>query len=164
MHWISDRSLYKIFLALKERHKKYWVVGISRHEWARFWLSEMKLRIFIEKLRKDWKLQDFKINSDRVKCMKRNFTCNVYKLSKEFAEFLEKVREFTQKTFEYIKYTPDDVINYVLSFSKRKYWQLKFEINWIKYVVNERGKWRWKILDTQNMKIVSLITIKKLYS
>lgn len=160
MFEISERSLYKIFLAIKQRYKKYWVVGISRHEWERFGLSEMKLRIFIEKLRKDWKLQDYKVNKNRVKCMKKNFTCNVYKLSKEFIEFLEKVREFTKPVFTYIKYTPEDVIEYVSSFAKKKYNQWKFDINGIKYVVNERWKWRWKILDTQNQKIVSLITIQ----
>lgn len=70
--------------------------------------------------------------------MKKNFTCNVYKLSKEFIEFLEKVREFTKPVFTYIKYTPEDVIEYVSSFAKKKYNQWKFDINGIKYVVNER--------------------------
>lgn len=164
MFWIPDRSLYKIFLSLKKRHQRYWVVWISRHEWDKFWLSEMKLRIFIEKLRKDQKLVDYRVNKERVKCLKRNYTCNQYKLSKEFIEFLDKVKEFTKKTFEYITYTPEDVIQYVSSFAKKKYWQWKFYINWIKYVVNERWKWRWKILDTQNQKIISLITIQNLYS
>ncbi len=162
MFWISDRSLYKIFLAIKQRHKKYWTVGISRHEWDRFWLSEMKLRIFIEKLRKDWKLQDYKIGKERVKCMKKSFTCNVYKLSREFIEFLEKVREYVQKEKKYIEYTPDDVIAYVSSFAKRAYNQWKFCIDWIYYIVADRGKWRWKIYDTANNKIVSLVTIKNI--
>ena len=154
MLWISDRSLYKIFLAIKQRHKRYWVVGISRHEWDRFWLSEMKLRIFIEKLRKDWKLIDFKTKKERVKCMKRNFTCNVYKLSKEFIEFLEKVREFVKK--ELPKYTIEDVISYVSQFAKYKASQYKFSIKWVTYIVPDKGKFRWKILDTTQNRIVSL--------
>ena len=162
MFWIPDRSLYKIFLALKERHKKYWVVWISRHEWDRFWLSEMKLRQFIEILRRDWKLLDFKVNDNRVKCMKTKYTCNVYKLSREFIEFLEKVREFVKK--EIVQYTADDVLEYVKTFAKRKYKQWKFTINGINYVVNERWRYRWKILDTQNQKIISLIALQNIYS
>lgn len=153
----TDRQLYKIFLAIKQRYKKYWVVWFSRLEHDRFWVSERRLKRFIEALKKDKKL----VKVWMVKGNNNAFKCNIYKLSKEFSEFLEWVREFAKKTFEYITYTPDDVISYVSTFAKRKYWQLKFEVNWIKYVVNERWKWRWKILDTANQKIVSLITIQK---
>mgnify|MGYP006967761706 CR=1 FL=1 len=156
MLWFTDRQLYKIFLAIKQRYRKYWVVWFSRLEHDRFWLSERRLKRFIEALKKDKKL----VKVGMVKGNNNPFKCNIYKLSAEFIEFLEKVREFTKPVFTYIKYTPEDVIEYVSSFAKKKYNQWKFDINWIKYVVNERWKWRWKILDTQNQKIVSLITIQ----
>lgn len=153
--WISDIKQYKLFLAIKKRYEKYWLIWISRCEWIRFWLTERKLRTVIKILESTWLL------IFEWKRMTKNwFKCNIYKLSDEFIEFLEKVREFTKPVFTYIKYTPEDVIEYVSSFAKKKYNQWKFDINWIKYVVNERWKWRWKILDTQNQKIVSLITIK----
>lgn len=63
-----------------------------------------------------------------AKCRNNPFKCNLYKLSSEFIEFLEKVREFTKPVFKYIEYTPDDVISYVSSFAKKKYNQWKFEI------------------------------------
>lgn len=64
-----------------------------------------------------------------AKCSSNPFKCNIFKLSKEFVEFLEKVREFTKPSFTYVKYTPDDVIAYVSSFAKRAYNQWKFCID-----------------------------------
>jgi hypothetical protein len=152
----TDRQLYKIFLAIKQRHKKHWIVWFSRLEASRFWVSERRMQYFINALRKDKKL----VKTWMVKWSNNPFKCNIYKLSKEFIDFLDTVREFVKKTFEYIQYTPDDVINYVSTIAKKKYWQWKFDINWIKYVVSDKWKWRGKILDTMNQKIVSLITIQ----
>lgn len=56
-----------------------------------------------------------------VKCNSNAFKCNIYKLSQEFIEFLAKVKEFTKKNIEHIKYTPDDVIDYISTFAKKKY-------------------------------------------
>lgn len=156
MLWISERSQYKIFLAIKQRYKKYGIVWFSRMEYIRFWVSERKLKALIKQFGK----QKFFIKVWMAKCSSNPFKCNIFKLSKEFVEFLEKVREFTKPSFTYVKYTPDDVIAYVSSFAKRAYNQWKFCIDWTYYIVADRGKWRWKIYDTANNKIVSLITIK----
>lgn len=56
-----------------------------------------------------------------AKCNSNPFKCNIYKLSHEFIEFLDKVKEFTKKNIEHIKYTPDDVIGYISTFAKKKY-------------------------------------------
>lgn len=156
MLWFSDRQLYKIFLAIKQRYKKYWTVWFSRLEHARFWVSERRLKRFITALRKDRKL----VLAGRVKGNNNAYKCNIYTLSKEFIDFLEWVRDFVKKTFEYINYSPDDVIKYVSSFAKLRYWQWKFDLDWVKYIVPDRWKWRWKILNTQDQKIISLITLQ----
>lgn len=158
MLWISERSQYKIFLAIKQRHKKYGIVWFSRMEYIRFWVSERKLKALIKQFGK----QKLFIKVWMAKCSSNPFKCNIFKLSKEFVEFLEKVREFTKPSFTYVKYTPDDVISYVSSFAKRAYNQWKFCIDWTYYIVADRGKWRWKIYDTANNKIVSLITIQNI--
>lgn len=156
MLWFTDRQLYKIFLAIKQRYKKHWVVWFSRLEATRFWVSERRLQSFINALRRDKKL----VKVWQVKWTNNPYKCNIYKLSPEFVSFLESVKDFVKKTFNYIQYSCDDVIDYVSSFAKKKYWQWKFDIDWIKYVVSDRWKWRWKILDTMNQKIVSLVTIQ----
>lgn len=152
MFWIQNRSLYKIFLSIKKRHQKYWTIGLSRHEWEKFWLTEMKLRVFIDKLRHDGKLIFIK----KTRCTRSDKYCNIYQLSQEFIDFLSSVHEYVKK--EIVTYTPDDVLDFVRTFAKKKSTQWVFDRNWIKYVVNERWRYRGKILDTQNMKIVSLLS------
>lgn len=155
MFWISERKEYKILLTIKARYKKYWIVGLSRHECSMFWLSERKMYEIINYLRDNWLLRWIK----RVKCTSGLHSCHVYSITERFQVILNEIKEL-KKEFSYIRYTPEDVIAYVSSFAKKKYGQWKFERNWIKYVVSERWKWRWKILDTMNQKIVSLISIQ----
>lgn len=159
MLWFTDRQLYKIFLSLKTRYKKFWVVWFSRLEHDRFWVSERRLQSFIKALRKDKKL----VKVWQVKGNNNPYKCNLYKLSQEFIAFLESVKDFVKNQFEFVQYTPDDVLEYVKTFAKKKSMQYKFEINWTWYIVADRWKWRGKIYDTVNRRIVSLITIQKLY-
>lgn len=152
---ISERKEYKILLTIKARYKKYWVVGLSRHECSMFWLSERKMYEIINYLRDNGLLRWIK----RVKCSSGLHSCHVYSITERLQAILNELKEL-KKEFTYITYTPDDVINYVSSFAKKKYWQWKFEREWILYIVADRWKWRWKIYDTVNNRIVSLITVQ----
>lgn len=156
MLWFTDRQLYKIFLAIKQRYKKHGIVWFSRLEATRFWVSERRMQSFITALRKDKKL----VKTWMVKGNNNPFKCNIYKLSKEFIDFLEQIKEFVKKEFIYKQYTPDDVINYVSTFAKKKYHQWKFTIEWNLYIVADRWKWRGKIYSCSESKIISLITLQ----
>ena len=109
----------------------------------------------INYLRDNWLLRWIK----RVKCSSGLHSCHVYSITERLQAILNELKEL-KKEFTYITYTPDDVINYVSSFAKKKYWQWKFEREWILYIVADRWKWRWKIYDTVNNRIVSLITVQ----
>lgn len=157
---ISDRSMYKMLLAIKQRYKKHWVVWFSRLEHSRFWLSERRMYAFITALKKDRKL----VKVGEKKWNNNPYKCNIYKLSKEFIEYLESVKEFVKKVFIYQEYSADDVINYVSSICKLKHWQYKLNIAWIYYIIATRWRFRWKIYDTSQSKIISLITLQKLWT
>jgi len=56
-----------------------------------------------------------------AKCRNNPFKCNIYKLSQEFIDFLDGIKEFIKNKFEFIKYTSEDVLQYIATFAKKKY-------------------------------------------
>lgn len=155
MFGISERKEYKILMTIRARYKKYWVVWLSRHECSLFWLSERKMYEIINYLRDNWMFRWLK----RVKCSSWLHSCHIYWITERLQTILSELKEVK---FEYKIYTPDDVLSYVSQFAKIKYRQWKFSIQWIYYTVASEWKWRWKIYDTQNNRIISLITIQNL--
>lgn len=158
MFGISERKEFKILLTIRARFRKYWIVWLSRHECSMFWLSERKMYEIINYLRDNWLFRWIK----RVKCSSGVHSCHVYWITERFQTILEWVKEI-KKEFVYQEYTPDDVINYVSSFAKKKYRQWKIEIKWNLYIVADSWYWRWKIYSCNENKCISLITLQNLY-
>jgi len=150
---LSENQIWKLLLTIKARYKTYTVIGISRLEAIRYWMSERQLQSFINFLRESKALNKIRM----IKCKKNAFKCNVYRLSEWFIEWLNEIKDFVKKTFTYI-----DPTNYVKSrFSyKIKYWKIKFKVNWNRYIIHQ--KWRFKnvIYDVWNNCIISPLLLE----
>ena len=145
---LSEQKIWKILLTIKARHKKYWKIWLSRLEHVRFWTSERQIWYIIEVLISFWAMEKIWM----VKAFSNWFKCNVYKLWQWFVKELEEVRSWIKKSFKYINPTEYVKANFKY---KIKYNNIKFEINWINYVISLYWKYKWVILDTINRKIVS---------
>ncbi len=85
-------EIKKIIQSISWRSNKYWEFGLSRHEWEKFWLTEMKLRTIINTLLKSGYIQ-------KVRCEYFNFLPNmirrrnIYKVTTQFQELLQSITE-----------------------------------------------------------------------
>lgn len=149
---LSKRSLYRLYLTIKARHKKYWIVWLSRHEWYKFCCSERKLRSFIEYLLEKECLKAKKI----VKSTTNQYLCNVYTLSKEFIEFLSNVREFNLNS----TYTQDLVLWYISSLVEKRWNRYKIKTNDDVFIINDKWKYRWRIYSCKLNRLISLTMLQ----
>ena len=145
---LSKRSLYRLYLTIKARHKKYWIVGISRHEWHKFCCSERKLRSFIESLiEKKWLKAKIVVKSTT-----NQYMCNAYQISKEFIEFLSSVKEFALNN----TYTQNMVLAYVSSIVEKTWNRYKIKASDDTFIVNDIWKYRWRIYSCNQNRLISL--------
>lgn len=147
-------KIYKILLSIKCRYKKYWIIWISRLEASRFWTSERQMQYFIYYLREIKAINKIKM----VKSFKNNFKCNVYSLSDWFKNWLEEVKEFIKKKFEYINPTEYVKARFPYKIEKNK---LKFKINWDRYIIHLRWRFKDKIYDVWNNCIINPLLLTK---
>ena len=91
-----------------------------------------------------------------VKCKNNKYKCNTYWVTNMLMEILDKLKWITNKFIEYI-----DPIKYIENnfVFKKKYWKIIFELKWIKYIVSLRGRFKNKIYDSFNNKIVSIYSL-----
>ena len=151
---ISDKQINRILFTIKARFQKYWIVWISRLEWIKFWLSERQMLNLINHLRIYWYLK-FKW---MVKCNNNKYKCNTYSVTDMFMTILEKLKWITNKIIKHI-----DTIEYIKNnfVFKKKYWKIIFELKWVKYIVSLRGRFKNKIYDSFNNKIVSIYSLMR---
>ena len=146
---IKPKQIWKLLITIKARIKKYNVIWLSRLEAIRFWLSERQMQSFIYYLRNVWAIN----KKWMVKGWNNCFKCNVYSLSEWFLEEINKIKDFVVKKFEYI-----EPLEYMLArFNpvKHKYWKYHFIVNWNRYIINERGKYKWKIYWCEENKLIN---------
>ena len=96
----TEQKIWKILLTVKARYKKHGTIGISRLEATRFGTSERQMQNFINYLK-----QSQAIKKVKMATASNGFKCNVYSVSKWFVEWLEEVKDYTRKVFEYINPT-----------------------------------------------------------
>ena len=150
---ITERKVWRILLTIKFRYMKYGTIGISRLESVRFWISERQLQKFIKYLR------DIKaIKKVKSRFTQNWFKCNVYSVFKWFSEWLKEVREYVKKKFEYI-----DALDYVKGkFATKKEWsKIKFKVNWDRYIIHTRWKFKNVIYDVWNNCIINPLNLFK---
>jgi len=150
----TEQKIWKILLTIKARYKKHGVIGLSRLEAARFGTSERQMQTFINYLK-----QTKAIKKIRMACV-HGFKCNVYSISKWFAEWLEDVKDFVRNVFEYINPTEYVKARYVI---KREWWKLKFKVEWNRYIIHLRWKFKNVIYDVWNNCIINPIELWKKY-
>ena len=148
---ITEYKIWKILLTIKFRYIKYWTIWISRLEASRFWLSERQLYSFIKYLREVQAIKKYK-----MAVAINGFKCNVYKVSKWFSDGLNDIKEFIKKKFEYI-----NPLEYVKArFVIVKEWsKLKFKVNWNRYIIHTRWRFKNVIYDVWNNCIISPLTL-----
>jgi len=149
---LSERNIYKLLLAIKCRYIKFGKIWLSRLEASRFWISERQLQSFIDYLREVGAINKIWM----VKWWNNCFKCNVYKLWKWFIEWLQEVKDFIKKTFEYIN--PTAYIQARFNY-KIKYWKIKFKVNWNRYIIATRWRFKDVIYDVWNNYIINPLDI-----
>jgi len=144
---LTTRNIWKLLLTIKFRYMKFGTIGISRLEASRFGISERQLQWFIDYLRDLWAIKKV-----RFALATNWFKCNVYSLAWWFSDGLKEVKEYIKKQFVYI-----DPVAYVKARFpyKIKYGKLKFEVNWDKYIIHLRGRFKDKIYDVWNNCIIN---------
>jgi hypothetical protein len=149
---LTEKKIKKLLYCLKNRNRKYQRVWISRIECTKFWISERQLQKFINFLRDKWFLI-----FEKHKKLVQWFYCNVYRLSQFFRNELEKIRDYVKKQFEYIN--PLVFMKNHFNFTV-KYWIYTFKIDWNKYKINTRGRFKDKIFSCFENKIVNPLFFK----
>lgn len=144
---LTERKIWKILLTIKFRYIKHGTIGISRLEATRFGTSERQLQAFIKYLRE---IEALRMVKSAI--TKTGFKCNVYSLAGWFSDGLKEVKEFVKKTFEYI-----NPVAYVkANFAIKKEWsKLKFKVNWNRYIIHLRWKFKNVIYGVAEKRIIS---------
>lgn len=148
----TEKKIWKILITIKARYKTYGTIGISRLEASRFGTSERQMQYFIDYLRESEAIRKLTM----VKCKNNAFKCNVYTLSEWFIAWLNEVKDFIKKEFKYI-----NPVTYVKSkFTIKKEWsKLKFKVNWNRYIIHTRWKFKNVIYDVWNNCITNPTTL-----
>ena len=153
---VSQKTLIKIIFTLKARESQFWLIGFSRYESDKFNIWERTLQKIIYFLRDFW-LLEYKQKKLRTKW---DFLCNIYTLSSDFVEMFRSLEFFTKKIFEYL----DPIIfmkrffSYKLDLKKKCY---KFKINWNRYIIQTKWKFKWKIYWIEENKIINPFDLLK---
>jgi len=148
----AEKQIYRILLSIKSRNNKYNDVWISRKEWKKYWLSEKQMRNFINFLRDTWNLTIIWKRKSRSWWL-----CNIYKLSEWFIEWLKIIRGFTFKYIEPISFVKRHFIY------KKKYWRIKFKVNWNRYFIQLIWDFPWVIYWVEENKIINPYLLMKWY-
>lgn len=145
----TEQKIWKILLTVKARYMKHGSIGISRLEAARFGTSERQMQAFINYLKETQAIRKI-----RMATASNGFKCNVYSLAKWFVEWLEEVKNFVKKEYvnplEYVKQ------RFV---TKKEGSKLKFKVDWNKYIIHLRGKFKNVIYDVWNNCIISPLSL-----
>ena len=145
---IKPKSFWLICQIIKYRNKKYWKIGLSRLEHSRIWLSQRELQKIINYLRKNNLLKKI----DMIRWNNNKFLCNIYELSNDFVNYLQTIKEFAKK--QYLSIISNiEAIQSRFSYINKKN-KIIFEKNWIKYIIQKKWKFKDKIYDCYNNKIV----------
>lgn len=144
---LTERKIYRLLLTIKARYIKYGKIWISRLEATRYWTSERQLQSFIDYLRDSEAIK--KIGMTQCN---NGFKCNVYSLAEWFKKWLEEVKDFVKKTFEYINPTAYVKARFNC---KIKYWKIKFKVNWNRYIIHTRWRFKNVIYDIWNDCIIN---------
>jgi len=146
---LTERKVYRIFCSMKARYKKYWNFWLGKRDWFRFWVSERQMQYFVNLMIDYW----FLSIEDEV-YSSRGFKCRVFKASKQLIEYLLKIKD-------YVLYTYVDPVAYVKArFTyKIKYSKLEFKVKWNKYIIHLRGRFKDKIYDVSENKIINPLVL-----
>jgi hypothetical protein len=149
---LTSRQIWRLLLTIKLRYKTYGKLWLSRLEASNYWISERQMLKFIDYLRDTKAIEKIGMTISKNNWMK----CNVYSIWKWFLNWLNKVKEYIKKTFEYV-----DPISYVKARfqTKTKYWKLSFKVNWNKYIIHLRGDFKNVIYDVWNNCIINPLTL-----
>jgi hypothetical protein len=148
---ISENSMYRILLSIKQRYEKYWHTWLSRYEWEKFWVSQRQMVYLINYLRESWAL----ITKWKARTKWWQY-CLIYTFSDWFKEWLSSVKAFIKKVFTYI-----DPLSYIKSKVKTtlKRWRHYFNISWNWYFISTRWRFKNVIYSMSENKIVDPLTI-----
>lgn len=85
-----------ILQSISGRSNKYWEFWLSRHEYEKYWLTEMKLRTIINNLVKEWFIQ-------KIRCEYFSFLPNMIRRRNIYRAtqiLIDLVKSFTQKVVD----------------------------------------------------------------
>lgn len=156
---VESNKIYKILFSIQARLKKHTQIGLSRYEYDKFWVSQKTLRNIIEYLRDFWVLEfsHSTLSTNKKRVINKDFQkCNVYNVSESFQEMILSFQRFIKKTFEYI----DPIVfmkRYFKYIEKRTFY--KFKHNSRTFIISKKWRFQWVILDTQDMRIVSPLSL-----
>lgn len=149
----TEQKIWKILITVKARYKKHGTIGISRLEATRFGTSERQMQKFINYLK-----QTQAIKKVKMATASNGFKCNVYKLALWFIEGLEEIKDYVRKKFEYI----DPIMFVKTRFTTKKVWnKLKFKVNWNRYIIHLKWKFKNVIYDVWNNCIINPLELWK---
>lgn len=143
---IQEKKLLKIIFTLKSREEKYWVIGFSRLESPKFWLSEASLRKIINFLIKNEILVFFWKRLRKEK----DFYCNVYTIWWKFNKIFKEIKFFAKKIFNY--FDPILILNYVSFKEKRKKYIISHK--WANFIIQKTWKFKNKIYSCEDNCII----------
>lgn len=86
-------EIKRIIQSISGRSNKYWEFWLSRHEYEKYWLTEMKLRTIINNLVKEWYIT-------KIRCEYFSFLPNMIRrrnIYKATQLLIDLVKSFTKK-------------------------------------------------------------------
>ena len=151
---VKEKTFIKIIFALKSRNDLYWNwnIGLSRLESDDFSVWEATLQKIIYFLRNFWIIEKVWERKITTRDKKEERLCNIYKIADFFLSMLNELEYFSKHIFEYINPT-----EFVRKYFKPilKYWLYKFKVNWNRYYINTKWKFRWVIYWESENKIIN---------
>jgi len=85
---LKPKAIYKMFCSMKGREKKYWIFGMGKRDWAKFFISERQMQYFINVMIDYWFLEiKWEVSSNR------RFRCRVFKASKQLLEYFKQIKD-----------------------------------------------------------------------
>lgn len=152
---ISTRRIYTVLMSIKGRLKKYKTIWLGRRDWPKFNISERQMPKLINLLIDTWHLiEKWHTRGSRW------FSCRVYELSDYLKRELANLKDYVKAKFEYIN--PVEYVKARFAY-KIKYGRIKFEVDWNKYMIALRGKYKNVIYDCTNNNIINPLKLWKQY-
>lgn len=141
---LPENIARKILLSIKWRRDKYGIIGISRTEWKKFWISEWQMRKFLDKCKKIGLLS--KVKEKQI----GKYSCNIYSVSNMIEQVSAYIKDLNKKIVEWIRnVNPSDVLRH---FGNKV--NLNYRLNDKKYITFHKHKWivaNWKEHKIQNL-------------